>query len=192
MATEAPRSIGRPPGVKLRPIRPEDRTWLLQVYASTRTTEMDLVPWDEASKNAFLILQFEAQSRDYRSRFPAACFDVIEWEGRPVGRLYVDRTRGETRIIDITILPEHRGRGLGSALLKGLLQESAANGRPVIIHVEQHNPARRLYERLGFETVVDGGVYRLMQWSPPVGSKGYRDSGSLAREWPRPEKRSDR
>lgn len=192
MASEAPRSIGRPPGVKLRPIRPEDRAWLLQVYASTRTTEMDLVPWDEASKSTFLILQFEAQNRDYRSRFPAACFDVIEWEGRPVGRFYVDHTGGETRIIDITILPEHRGRGLGTALLKHLLQESAAEGRPVVLHVEQHNPARRLYERLGFETVVDGGVYCLMQWLPPVGSKSFHDSGSLAREWPRPEKRSER
>ena len=153
---------------------------------------MDLVPWDEASKSAFLTLQFEAQHRDYRSRFPAACFDVIEWEGRPVGRLYVDRSGGETRILDITILPQHRGRGLGSALLRGVMQESEASGLPVIIHVEQHNPARRLYERLGFETVVDGGVYRLMQWSPPVGSKGSRDSSSFAGERSRPGKRSDR
>jgi GNAT superfamily N-acetyltransferase len=170
MATEAPRSIGRDPRVKLRPVCPEDRSWLLHLYATTRSAELALMPWDEATKQAFLTLQYEAQRLDYRARFPEASFDVVEWDGEPVGRLYVDRSGGETHLIDITLLPDHQGRGLGSTLLKSLLQESAATGHPVTLHVQARNPARRLYERLGFETVVDEGVYRLMLWVPPIGS----------------------
>jgi len=191
-SSEAPRSFERLPGVRLRPVEPADRPWLRELYGTTRSAELDLTAWDEDTRAAFLNLQFEAQQRDYRGRFPAASFDVIERDGDPVGRLYVDRSGGETRILDITLLPAYRGRGLGSALLKALLQESAAEGRPVTLHVEQNNPARRLYERLGFEMVVDEGVYHLMLWVPPVASRGARgptpNPAPLTRA---PEKRSE-
>ena len=68
--------------------------------------------------------------------------------------------------MDIALLPEHRGAGIGSAVLRGLLAEAAAAGKPVRIHVERLNPARRLYERLGFAPIEDKGVYYLMEWRP--------------------------
>jgi len=61
-------------------------------------------------------------------------------------------------------LPDHRGAGIGGAILRSLLAEAAAAGKPVRIHVERLNPARRLYERLGFLPVADKGVYVMMEW----------------------------
>ena len=62
--------------------------------------------------------------------------------------------------MDIALLPEYRGRGIGTALLEELLVEADATGRRVTIHVERFNPARRLYERLGFVEAGDpGGMY---------------------------------
>ena len=133
---------------------------------------MALVPWDEAQRQAFLSMQFEAQDRSYHGNFSQARFEIVELRGVAAGRLYVNRGRDEIRVVDIALLPEHRGRGVGSALLRGLLAEAAVNGQCVTIHVEIGNPARRLYERLGFVEVRDEGVYRFMQWSPPPRGEG--------------------
>ena len=157
--------------VALRPATAEDEGFLYSVYASTREAELAGVDWTEEDKAAFLWQQFEAQARHYREQYDGAAYDVIEVDSRPVGRLYVARWADEIRIMDISLLPENRRRGIGTALLRNLLDEAARTGKWVTVHVEQFNPARRLYERLGFRRVRDVGVYLLMQWSPgPPGS----------------------
>mgnify|MGYP002641344995 CR=1 FL=1 len=150
----------------LRPATDDDRPFLLNVYASTREREMERVPWDYDQKASFLLMQFEAQDAHYRQHYPEASFDVVEADGEPVGRLYVSRWDEEIRIVDIALLPSARGHGLGSQLLADLLRESAEAGKAVSIHVEKENPARRLYERLGFREVEDRGVYLLMRREP--------------------------
>ncbi|MEM1055574.1 MAG: GNAT family N-acetyltransferase [Bacteroidota bacterium] len=147
----------------LRPATDADRPFLLTVYASTREREMERVPWDYEQKASFLLMQFNAQDTHYREHYPEASFDVIEADGEPVGRLYVSRWPEEIRIVDIALLPAARGRGLGSQLLNDLFEESRQSGKPVSIHVEKENPARRLYDRLGFREVEDRGVYLLMR-----------------------------
>lgn len=114
-------------------------------------------------------MQFEAQDRHYRAHFPDARFDVIERGGVPIGRLYVDRSAEAIHILDIALLTEHRDAGAGSALLRDLRAEASASGRCVTIHVERTNPARRLYERLGFRIEGEGEddpVYLFMVWRP--------------------------
>jgi ribosomal protein S18 acetylase RimI-like enzyme len=91
---------------------------------------------------------------------------VIAVDGEPVGRLYVHRGPSEIRIVDIALLPEHRGDGLGTLLLRDLLAEADAAGKSVTIHVERMNPALRLYERLGFSVAEDKGVYLFLERSP--------------------------
>ena len=150
-----------------RPERPEDLPFLRRVYASTRADELAMVPWPEAHKAAFLQMQFDAQRRYYEERFPAAQRSIVLHEGQPAGRLYVDRRDGEIRVIDIALLPAHRGAGIGTALMRAILDEAAQAGKLVRIHVEQQNPALRLYQRLGFARVETQGVYVLMEWSPP-------------------------
>ena len=112
--------------VTLRPVIPEDEAFLFEVYAGARREELAQTPWDEAQKNAFLTFQFSAQHQHYRSEFATADFHVILDDDTPVGRLYVDRRADEIRILDITLLPEHRGRGIGSVLLGALLAEAEA------------------------------------------------------------------
>jgi ribosomal protein S18 acetylase RimI-like enzyme len=148
---------------RLRPAAPGDRACLLQVYASTREEELRLVDWSADQKAAFVQQQFEAQDAYYREHYHPATFDVIEVDGASAGRLYVARWEDEIRIIDIALLPEHRGRGIGTALLRELLAEGARAGKRLSIHVELHNPARRLYERLGFVPVEERGLYLLLE-----------------------------
>jgi ribosomal protein S18 acetylase RimI-like enzyme len=150
----------------LRPVTSEDGPFLYRLYASTRAEELAVVPWDEAQKEAFLRMQFHAQTKFYAESFPGAAFLMVLREGEPAGRLYVDRRGDEIRLLDIALLPEHRGAGLGTALLRDLTTEAAAAGKPLRIHVERFNPALRLYERLGFKLLQDEGVYYLMEWRP--------------------------
>lgn len=150
--------------VTLRPAGPGDAEFLRLLYASTRDAELALVDWDDAGRAAFLRMQFEAQDRHYRAQFPEARFDVIEREGRPIGRLYVDRSPDEIRVIDIALLPEHRRRGIGTALLRAILEESVRGGRPVRLHVERTSPAARFYERLGFVSLDEGPIYRGLEF----------------------------
>lgn len=150
--------------VVLRQVVDADHEFLVDLYGSTRAAELDQVPWEPGQREAFVRMQFGLQDRQYREHNPHGTFDVIEVDGRPVGRLYVDRRPADIRVVDLALLPEHRGRGIGTALLEGVLREAAESGRTASIHVEVTNRAAALYERLGFEVVADLGVYRLMEW----------------------------
>jgi ribosomal protein S18 acetylase RimI-like enzyme len=153
-------------GLSFRPIADADLPFLYQVYASTRLEELAPVPWPDAQKAAFLTMQFRAQHADYQRNYPSADWLVAMRAGHPAGRLYVGR-RGECAlsVIDIAFLPEHRGQGLGTAVMRDLMDEAGKAGGALSIHVEKFNPAMRLYRRLGFRTVEDKGVYDLMCWS---------------------------
>ena len=144
---------------------------LARIYASTRAEELAPVPWSDAEKAAFLDMQFRAQHAHYRQYYPESDWLMTMRGNENVGRLYLERLPSQHRIIDIAFLPEYRGRGLGEALLRDLLDEAAAAGKPVSIHVEKLNPAMRLYRRLGFVTEEDKGIYDLMRWTaPPSGA----------------------
>ena len=151
-----------------RPITEADLPFLRRLYASTRSEELAVVPWTEQEKDDFLRFQFEAQHSYYQEQFPNARFDVIERDGEAIGRLYLDVREDEHRLVDIALLPEHRGSGIGSRLMRDVLAAAAADGgKKVRIHVESNNPAMRLYRRLGFRKIEEQGVYHLMEWRPP-------------------------
>jgi len=128
-----------------------------------RAPELAQLDWTDEQKAMFVRHQFDAQSTHWRENYHDTSFDVIERDGVPIGRLYVARWRDEIRVVDIALMPEHRGGGLGAALFHELFDEADRTGRPVTIHVEIFNPARRLYERLGFVLKEEKGVYLLME-----------------------------
>jgi GNAT superfamily N-acetyltransferase len=153
--------------ITLRPIAPEDMDFLLRVYRSTREEELGMiVDWSEEMKAAFVLQQFQAQHDWYQEHYVGATFDVILVDGIPAGRLYVHHREKEIRLVDITLLPEVRTGGLGTSILRDLMDESETAGKPLTIHVEIYNPAMRLYERLGFRPIEERGPYLLMEWRP--------------------------
>jgi len=149
---------------RIRPITPEDDAFLARVYASSRAEELAVTGWPDELKADFCRRQFDAQSAYYASNYPGASFQIIERDGWPVGRLYVDRWEKEIRIVDITLLPEFRGSGIGTKLLRELQNEARRAGKSLTIHVERFNRALTLYQRLGFQQIQDKGVYLLMEW----------------------------
>ncbi len=156
--------------IGFRQITDQDMGFLSRLYRSTREAELAQVSWGEAEKQAFCQMQFEAQHSHYHKHYPDALWLMIEQKGSPIGRLYLERWPKEHRIIDIALMPEARGQGIGAALLQDLQTDAAADGsRGIGIHVEKANPAMALYHRLGFVTIEEKGVYDLLFWTPPAG-----------------------
>jgi len=150
---------------RLRPVADDDRLFLVDLYASLRERELAGVPWNDVAKRAFIEQQFAAQDVHYRTHYPGATLDVLELDGEPAGRLYVHRGPRDIRIMDIALAPAFRGRGIGSELLRSLIAEAEGSARTLSIHVEADNPARRLYERLGFRPAGEHGIYLLMVYA---------------------------
>ena len=168
MSTRAPVPFGwaraAELGLTFRAIAESDLPFLARVYSSTRAEELAITTLTDVQKAAFLEAQFRLQHAHYQKYYPEADWLIVSHRGDDVGRLYVERWPSQHRIIDIALLPEHRGKGLGELLLRDLMDEAAACGKDVSIHVEKYNPAMRLYRRLGFVTEEDKGVYDLMRW----------------------------
>jgi ribosomal protein S18 acetylase RimI-like enzyme len=150
--------------ISLRPISDADEPLLCALYASTRVDEMAMVDWSDEQKAAFLQMQFRAQHDYYHQHYIGAHFDVIQLDDVPVGRMYVHRMAQEYRLMEITLLPEYRGQGIGSALIRQVMDRARAEGVSVTLHVENYNRAYQLYRRMGFVDIGQNGVYTLLEW----------------------------
>ena len=153
--------------VRLRPATLEDEPFLRQLFATTRADELALMAWDDNQKEMFIAMQFNAQKQQYAMSYPQAQHSIILLNDNPIGRQMVDRGESEFTLVDIALLPNHRSAGIGTHLIEDFLAEAGSVGKPVTLNVWHSNPAKKLYQRMGFTSVNDdGGVYCEMSWSP--------------------------
>src|ERR1700752_1180766 len=153
--------------VSLRRVTDADHEFLVAVYANSRAAELAQVPWDEGQKDAFIRWQYARQKEEYDARYPDARYDVIMVDGIPAGRIWVGSDEKQIRLLDIALLAEFQNRGVGTHLLKQLIDE-ATSTKKALRHmgfVLNYN-AHRFYERLGFETIEDLGGYKHMEYRP--------------------------
>lgn len=154
--------------ITLRPVSENetDQDFLLSAYASTRAAEMAMVPWTPEQKDAFIKMQFAAQTQHYAAEYPHATHEIICRDAVPVGRLYVERRDHELHVLDVTILPQFRNGGIGTFLLRHILGEAGGSGKAVTIYVESFNPSLSVFRKLGFQTVAEDGFQLLLRWLP--------------------------
>jgi ribosomal protein S18 acetylase RimI-like enzyme len=169
-------------GFVLRPETEADVPFLRRLYVSTRWEELaPVIDWTEAQKQAFLESQFALQRHHYRTYYASTDWAVLEHDGVPAGRLYVDRQTNTLLVVDVSLLPEWRRRGIGTALMLAVCAEAREAGKSVTVAVEKYNPAQSLYRRLGFREVDDQGIYWFMEWrAGPDGcgeNRGHAESG---------------
>lgn len=153
-------------GLSLRWLRNQDLPWLRDLYATTRADELAPVPWPPVQKRQFLDQQFALQHEHFVLHFAEADFLAIESASRqPIGRYYVLRA-DPFHIVDIALLPERYGRGIGSALIEQTITDATAIGRDVLLHVNKANSkAFRLYTRHGFSVSEDTGSHWQMRYT---------------------------
>ncbi len=149
----------------LRPAGIDDEAFLFDLYCSTREEEISAWGWDESQKQAFLSLQFRGQQQHYLMAYEGADHHIIMIDNQAAGRLMALRMETEIRLVDISLLSGHRGKGIGARLIRDLQREASEAGKPVRLHVERFNRAARLYERLGFRVIEDRGTHFFMEWN---------------------------
>ena len=157
------------PGL-LRPLRARapddgDAGFLARLYASTRP-DLDSITAEPSFVAALIAMQQRFQAAGYRNDFPAAIYLLLERDGAPCGRIVVDAGQEALRLVDIALLPEARGQGLGSHILRRLQACAAQLGLPLTLSVHHSNPqARRLYLALGFHGHATNAVSEQMMWN---------------------------
>src|SRR5215210_4136280 len=118
----------------LRPETEADIPFLRRLYVSTRWDELaPLIDWTEPQKLAFLESQFALQRHHYRTYYSETDWGVLEHSGVSIGRIYVDRRSDLLLVVDVSLLPEWRGRGIGTALMQAVCAEAAAAGKAVSV-----------------------------------------------------------
>ncbi len=157
-----------PPRVTLRPRRPADEPFLRRLYHSVRRDEVAASGFGPDFARTFLDDQFKLQTDHFdRAQGARSRFSLVMCKGSAIGRLYLRETDDALHVVDISLLPEWRGRGIGGALLREVLEQAAAAGKSVTLSVDRRNRAQLLYRRLGFVQAEDTGADLLLRWRAP-------------------------
>lgn len=159
--------------LSLRPERASDEPFLFELYASTRAEELALTNWDEPTRTQFIEMQFRAQRAGYGQMFPQGKFDLVLENESPVGRIVTNVTDEEIRLVDLIVAAPQRGRGIGTELLRLLLQQAAGANKPLRLQVLKGNRAAQLYQRLGFTKTGESDTHEQFEWrlAPAATSK---------------------
>jgi ribosomal protein S18 acetylase RimI-like enzyme len=152
--------------ITLRPAEEKDDLFIETVYRSTREDELNLTQWTELQKRAFIKMQSMAQLAEYKMKFPGAAFQVIIYKKQDAGRFYTWENDQEIRLIDITLLPPFRGKGIGNFLLLELIKRSDKVQKKISLHVDPVNPVLKLYQRSGFIHIKNNGRHYYMERIP--------------------------
>ncbi|WP_264986727.1 GNAT family N-acetyltransferase [Lysinibacillus piscis] len=152
--------------VQTRDVVSTDEAFLFELYVATRKHEFSILALDEQQLHALLHMQYEAQKRSYQQHFPQAKHEMIYHGELPIGRVMTEIKSGNIHLIDISLLPDFRGKGYGTKVLKQLQRNAAKQKLSVTLHVVQGNPAQKLYERCGFYITGEQAPYITMKFEP--------------------------
>jgi ribosomal protein S18 acetylase RimI-like enzyme len=141
----------------LRPANESDREFFFATRRDGfRALVEELGTWDDVAERAKADTEFD--------ELPV---QIVLEAGEPVGYLAVLHEADHLFLDEVVIVPEAQRRGLGTALARGVLADAGARGLPVRLSVLANNPARRLYERLGFRATGGDHPRVRMEWTPP-------------------------
>jgi ribosomal protein S18 acetylase RimI-like enzyme len=149
----------------LRPARTDDQEFLYRLFYSVYSEKLQLVPLSAEEKKMLLELMYQGFVRHYDLLASASDDRLVLLDNESIGRMILLQTREEIRLADLAILPQYRGRGIGSALISQLQTESMMSKRPVRLQVGRFDRALTLYKRLGFHKIDAIGPHLHLEWS---------------------------
>jgi GNAT superfamily N-acetyltransferase len=155
-----------PESIATRRVQPEDRSFLLELYKSSRGDDLRGLGWDEQRISEFLDMQYEAQQNFYTSDYRDATDELMLLKDKPIGRLMIESRPHEIRCIDLALLPEYRERGWGTEIIQKLQDQARREQKPLRLQVIRFSRAVNLFDRLGFVRTSETGTHFQMEWTP--------------------------
>lgn len=152
--------------ITFKPLQNSDEDFIERLYRSTREKELSTTNWPEDQKQRFVRMQLMAQMAEYSAKYRNGNFRIILYKKKPAGRLFLFESPDEIRVIDISLLPEFKGKGIAKKILSDLIESAGKNNKKISLHVSRDNvPAKKLYEGLGFKKLSELGMYDYMEWN---------------------------
>jgi ribosomal protein S18 acetylase RimI-like enzyme len=135
----------------LRPATDEDRDFLFRLRAAALGPYVAQIwGWNE-----------DEQRERFERGFDPTHYRIVQVV-EDIGAIEVERREHEYYLSNIELLPEHQEKGIGSELIRSVIDEADRQNLPVILQVFKINPARSLYERLGFVTIGETSTHYQM------------------------------
>lgn len=151
----------------VRPVEATDERFVYELFCSVRGIEFEYAELSLAEKEQFLRSQFQAMHGTYAQRFPDGKHYIVVNQGEDIGRIYVNESNEEIRLLDVIIHPNQRNQGIGSQLMQQMIQHSEQTGKAIRFYVWQTNYAgQRFYERHGFKQIRNDNAYLLFELIP--------------------------
>ena len=150
----------------MRSVQPEDRSFLVELYKSSRGDDLRGLGWDEQRISEFLDMQYEAQQNFYDNDYRDATDELILLADKPIGRLMIESRPHEIRCIELALLPEYREHGLGTEIIQKLQEKARREKKPLRLQVIRFSRAVNLFDRLGFVRTSETGTHFQMEWTP--------------------------
>lgn len=154
--------------VTRRPESPQDDAFLRRLISETVTQELGAAAWPQPMRDHLVGLQEKVRRQTIRSTYPDAESQIIVVDGVEAGWVVVASLPGEMRLVEIMVLAEYRGKGVGSAVIREIMAVADHGGKKVRLGVNAMNPgAIRLYERLGFRRIGGDEIQHEMERAAP-------------------------
>jgi ribosomal protein S18 acetylase RimI-like enzyme len=151
----------------LRQAGPEDEPLLFALFFEVKAVDLAATGLAEAQFLPLIEMQYRGREMTYEVQYPKAeSLILIGEDGKPAGRLLLDRGLDRWRVVDITVLASHRRSGIGTRVLTQCQEQCSKAGVRLELQVSAGSPALRLYERLGFQITHGDGISVEMVWSP--------------------------
>jgi len=157
-----------PNGIRLRPATAADNAFQRMVHDANRW-DLAFVDGDAEFVQSLLDMQYAAQTEGHGAQHPNALYYIIEKTGTACGRLVLDFTETEVRIIDVALIPEAQDKGIGPTVLGAVQNVAGQLGAPVVLVTQRINTrAVRVYEKLGFRPAAHqpNPAFVVMAWFP--------------------------
>ena len=156
--------------VTTRPMGDDDAMLLFELYASSRADELSRSGWVTPQQRSFFRMQAQNQERYFLRHFDHLDRRTVCINGFSAGRLLIDRPSHAVTIVDLALLPAFRSRGVGSLLIRCLLEEAAELNIPVHMELPKNSAPVAMCERLGFRYTEDLGDRWHFVWNPRLDS----------------------
>jgi GNAT superfamily N-acetyltransferase len=146
-----------------------DEAFLFGLFESVKGPVFTHMPADDDMKARLLRMQFRAMTQSYRASCPAGAFQIVTLDDVPIGQLITARISDRIHVVYIALLPPWRHRGIGSALMRALLNRAQALDLGCEATVAADNiPSLRLWAGLGFAERTRDAANIILEWRPSV------------------------
>lgn len=160
-----------PHGIRLRPTTAGDADFERMLHDASRW-DLQLIDGEPDFVRSLLDMQHTAKTEGHGAQHPDALYYIIEKTGTACGRLVLDFTETAVQVVDLAVIPEAQGKGIGSTVLGAVQNVAGQVGAPVVLMTQRINTAAvRTYEKLGFRPTAEqpNPAFVVMAWSPARG-----------------------